>query len=277
MVESIVEAISCPFSRVDHPCTIPLPTGIEIEMCDESNPRHPVSNTVTNTTISVEQGERNLWFIPSISKPNPFSNKTFEWDEEITQLNLPGVSIVEDRLKITTVFATRALMRNYYVSFDGYNAFFGVEIIEPSMHKKPEPIFHPHDVTISLGDDLKMMCVFQGCPIPNITWFHNDVEIHMDERRTIEQEPLTAFTTSTLTVRSVTSEDLGSYRCQANNGEYKVNSNSGSVTLASSHVEKRSVEEKTHLSLCVPKTSSSDTGEYVGLCLPIVVNSYLVD
>ncbi len=237
-------------------------------MCEESDPEHTGSD-VTNMTITLEQGERNTWFVPSISNPNPFVNKTFKWEEDIA--DLPGVSIVGNRLKFTTVLDLQ--MRKYHVSFCGFNAFFGIEVTEPTSHIKPEPIFHPHDVVISLGGDLAMMCVFRGCPSPNVTWYHNDTTLLVDDRTSIKPSVQSSFTTSTLTVQRLTSEDLGSYRCMGTNGlGFSAYSNSGSVTLASdSKIVKRSLT--TEASLCITKTPpSADTGE---CCSLIVVSGYL--
>lgn len=238
-------------------------------MCEQSDPDHAGSD-VTNVTISLVQGERNTWFIPSISNPNPFENKTFQWDEENID-TLPGVSIDESRLKITTVLATGVKQRKYSVSFCGYKAFFVINVTTPPPSMPAQPIFHPYNVVVeSLGDEFTMMCVFQGIPSPTVTWYRNESSIHVDERTTITSTKISpAFTTSTLSVQAITSNDLGSYRCMGNNGDGSpVFSDSGSVTLADSKKAKRFAEENSP-SLCVGKTPSSDTGECVcGLCLP---------
>ncbi len=223
-------------------------------MCEEDNPAHSGSD-VTNVTIPIQQGERNTFFIPSISNPNPFDNGTFVWDKELAKVQ--GVSIHGDRLKITTVLASGE--RKYHVSFSGFRAYFGLTVTEVT-HKTPEAILNPQSVEKSLGDTLVMMCVFQGCPTPNVMWFHNGEPVQADGVAIkISQFSQSTFTTSELIIPVMREEDTGSYVCQGENGEDRVvDSMVGTVTLVSStKLAKRSTEENP---LCRSKTPS-DTGE----------------
>ena len=219
-------------------------------MCERDTPPEHGGSDVTNKTIPIQQGERNTWFIPSISNPNPFVNQTFTWDEAEVQ----GVSIHGNTLKITTVIASGE--RKYHVEFFGFKAYFGLRVTE-AIHQTPQVILNPQDVEKSLGEELSMRCVFQGCPTPKVTWFHNGQPVQADGTTIIVSEHL-QFTTSNLIIPSVSEEDSGIYFCLGENDDSTVNSTSANVHLISStKLAKRSTEESP---LCISKTPS-DTGE----------------
>ena len=70
-------------------------------------------------------------------------------------------------------------------------------------------------------DNVTFLCQAVGEPVPNISWYFNDVMINVSDNSSkymIVSRSLTITTTeNTLTVYNVTSSDVGTYTCNASN------------------------------------------------------------
>ena len=71
-----------------------------------------------------------------------------------------------------------------------------------------------------------MVCLFTGCPVPNVTWFHFDESIHSDGRRQVLKDHFNEHLTSSsgytlclLKIQRLSMEDVGEYRCVGENSE----------------------------------------------------------
>ncbi|XP_025072094.1 cell adhesion molecule-related/down-regulated by oncogenes isoform X2 [Alligator sinensis] len=66
------------------------------------------------------------------------------------------------------------------------------------------------DQAVSLGVTVYLSCDIHGNPVPNLTWFHNAVPIHLSTHH--------LSTGNRLQISGITKEDSGLYQCVANNG-----------------------------------------------------------
>ena len=74
------------------------------------------------------------------------------------------------------------------------------------------------DVSNSQSDVAIFVCQVVGQPIPNISWYFNDVMISNSSKYMIVSNSLNTTTTeNTLTVYNITSADVGVYTCTATN------------------------------------------------------------
>ena len=77
------------------------------------------------------------------------------------------------------------------------------------------------DITINESHSVNFTCQAVGEPVPDISWYFNDVMINVSDNRSkymIVSRSLNITTTeNTLTVYNVTSSDLGTYTCNASN------------------------------------------------------------
>lgn len=73
-----------------------------------------------------------------------------------------------------------------------------------------------------VGNDIVIPCEVEGYPQPSVHWFHEDVPVESDDRVRI-------FNQNELRIFNSTTQDAGSYRCDAVN-EY--GSSSSSVTIS---------------------------------------------
>jgi len=75
------------------------------------------------------------------------------------------------------------------------------------------------DQTHTEGDIVIFTCKATGDPIPNISWYFNDVPVNKSNKYQILTETLNYTTSeSALTVKSLESTDVGTYTCYATNG-----------------------------------------------------------
>lgn len=105
-----------------------FPVELTIEMCKEDNPDE-ARNDVTNTIQYLNEGERNIWFIPQVSEPNPFPSEVATWDQEIT--SLPSVTVEGGKLKISMIskaLTTGMEEKEYNVAFAGFKASFKLRV-----------------------------------------------------------------------------------------------------------------------------------------------------
>ena len=74
------------------------------------------------------------------------------------------------------------------------------------------------DVSDSESDLAIFICQAVGQPIPNISWYFNDVMISISSKYMIVSNSLNTTTIeNTLTVYNITSADVGVYACTATN------------------------------------------------------------
>ena len=85
-------------------------------------------------------------------------------------------------------------------------------------------------------DNVTFLCQAVGEPVPNISWYFNDVMINVlynSSKYMIVSRSLNITTTEkTLTVYNITSSDVGTYTCNASNIIGSV-ANSGILTVTS--------------------------------------------
>ncbi|XP_042328321.1 cell adhesion molecule-related/down-regulated by oncogenes [Sceloporus undulatus] len=66
------------------------------------------------------------------------------------------------------------------------------------------------DQLVSLGKNVHLSCEIYGNPVPNLTWYHNAVPVHLSSRHLLSGNKLR--------IVGVTREDTGLYQCLVNNG-----------------------------------------------------------
>ena len=85
-------------------------------------------------------------------------------------------------------------------------------------------------------ENVTFLCEAEGEPVPNISWYFNDVMINVSDNSSkyiIVSRSLNITTTeNTITVYNVTSSDVGTYTCNASNIIESVTS-SGILTVTS--------------------------------------------
>ncbi|XP_031762020.1 cell adhesion molecule-related/down-regulated by oncogenes isoform X1 [Xenopus tropicalis] len=99
---------------------------------------------------------------------------------------------------------------NYSCVFDNGSGVFQrvnytLTVLEPpSISQKNE------DQSLIMGSNVRFSCESRGNPSPNITWFHNAVQIHPSAHHQISGNKLR--------ITNLIAEDSGIYQCFANNG-----------------------------------------------------------
>ena len=87
-----------------------------------------------------------------------------------------------------------------------------------SLTDNPVIISDITDKSDSESDLAIFICQAVGRPIPNISWYFNDVMISNSSKYMIVSNSLNTTTTeNTLTVYNITSADVGVYTCTATN------------------------------------------------------------
>lgn len=130
---------------------------------------------------------------------------------------------------------------------------------------KPEIITINPDVEQSnVGGSATFLCVFTGCPSPNVTWFHNNSVVPPGGRVEYDLYVQHSVTVCHLTITNVSEADRGMYKCVGNNPGGSATSeyvglvlNSDDAQVASQR-KKRSADESS--SLC-KQTSDPESGE----------------
>ena len=93
-----------------------------------------------------------------------------------------------------------------------YYIFVGYILVSPSIH--PEMI----DEIRSEGDNVSLTCQATGKPVPTISWYFNNTLLVGGMKHTISDILVNTTTiSSTLTIMSVESSDVGTYTCNATN------------------------------------------------------------
>ena len=90
-----------------------------------------------------------------------------------------------------------------------------MHVVSPSME------FSIKDEIRDQKDNVTFLCEAVGEPVPDISWYFNDVMINVSDNSSkymIVSRSLNITTTeNTLTVYNVTSSDVGTYTCNASN------------------------------------------------------------
>lgn len=70
------------------------------------------------------------------------------------------------------------------------------------------------------GDVARFDVVVTGCPLPHVTWFFENEEMHSDPRHTLDCNENTR--TFSLIIRGIVEEDEGEYSCRAANSQGEI-------------------------------------------------------
>ena len=129
----------------------------------------------------------------------------------------------------------------------------------PQITMPPSIMFHPKSTRVNLGGEASFHCIVSGYPVPEVRWYHNDVEVvDGDERRNKMIAESHGYTAAYLSIFPLNASDSGTYRCVANNGIGNP-ANSLEAHLTITNHTKRSVdEEDSRTSLC--SSDSEHTG-----------------
>ena len=85
------------------------------------------------------------------------------------------------------------------------------------------------------GQSASFTCQSTGEPVPTISWYFNDALLANEAKYTISETSVNTTTiSSTLTIMSVESSDVGTYTCSATNLASTDNS-SGVLTVNGEH------------------------------------------
>ena len=98
----------------------------------------------------------------------------------------------------------------------------------------PEIATDLKDVKAVEGQTAVLECTLVGQPTPEVTWFHDDKQLDLNEGR-LSGHQEAASGKATLTVHEVALEDEGQYRCVASNPAGQAS------TAASLHVHSESL------------------------------------
>lgn len=83
------------------------------------------------------------------------------------------------------------------------------------------------------GSDAMFRCVFTGCPIPDVSWYHNGTRIESDNKTKISSFPFQNIKVCSLAIERITTRDVGNYQCIGSN--IKGNFSSQVVQLTMEH------------------------------------------
>ena len=132
---------------------------------------------------------------------------------------------------------------------------------------KPELIVEPTEKQSSVGGQVTFLCVFTGCPSPNVTWFRNDSVLLPGGRVEYEVHAQHRVTVCELMIKNVSEADIGAYRCVGDNPGGNTSSEFVDLVLngetqVASRRRKRSAddEREQETSLC-KQTSDPESGE----------------
>ena len=115
-------------------------------------------------------------------------------------------------------------MINYQCEYI-YKYIINFSIVTPTI--SPEVM----DQTQDEGDTASFTCQATGEPVPTISWYFNDTLLANGTDYTISETSVNTTTiSSTLTIMSVDSSDVGTYTCNATN-VVSSNASSGVLTV----------------------------------------------
>lgn len=102
-----------------------------------------------------------------------------------------------------------------------------------SNHKPPKLEVPPDTFCAPQGSVAMFQCVFTGCPIPDVSWYHNGTRIQNDNKTKIRDIPFRGLKLCSLMIDGVTTRDVGNYQCIGSN--IKGNLSSQVVQLTMRH------------------------------------------
>lgn len=102
-----------------------------------------------------------------------------------------------------------------------------------SHHKAPMLAVPPDTFCAPQGSDAMFRCVFTGCPIPDVSWYHNGTRIESDNKTKISSFPFQNIKVCSLAIERITTRDVGNYQCIGSN--IKGNFSSQVVQLTMEH------------------------------------------
>uniref|UniRef100_A0A1I8M6V2 Ig-like domain-containing protein n=1 Tax=Musca domestica TaxID=7370 RepID=A0A1I8M6V2_MUSDO len=88
---------------------------------------------------------------------------------------------------------------------------------EVIVYYAPKVSTHRHHVNTELGGIAELYCDYRSHPIATTRWLKNNQYLSLSEKYMMSYAAEQHFNRSTLTVRDVAVEDLGEYKCQAEN------------------------------------------------------------
>ncbi|XP_061390258.1 neural cell adhesion molecule 1, partial [Musca vetustissima] len=88
---------------------------------------------------------------------------------------------------------------------------------EVVVHYAPKVSTHRHHVNTDIGSTAELYCDYRSYPIAVTRWLKNNQYLSLSEKYMMTYAAEQHFNRSTLTVRDVTTDDLGEYKCQAEN------------------------------------------------------------
>lgn len=84
-------------------------------------------------------------------------------------------------------------------------------------HKPPKLEVPPDTLSRPQGSVAEFQCVFTGCPIPDVTWYHNGTLVQSDNKTEISDIPFHGLKLCSLRIDGVTTRDVGNYQCIGSN------------------------------------------------------------
>ncbi|XP_075166236.1 lachesin [Haematobia irritans] len=90
-------------------------------------------------------------------------------------------------------------------------------MFELIVYYAPKVTTHRHHVNTEIGGNAQLYCDYRGEPIATTRWMRNNNIISYSEKHMMSLSTDKLFNRSTLTVNDVTTDDLGEYKCLAEN------------------------------------------------------------
>ena len=75
----------------------------------------------------------------------------------------------------------------------------------------------PDTLSAPQGSVVMFRCVFTGCPIPDVSWYHNGTLVQSDNKTEISNVPIHGLKLCSLRIDGVTTRDVGNYQCIGSN------------------------------------------------------------
>lgn len=148
------------------------------------------------------------------------------------------------KLSFTKILSSQEEQSGRYRCTAGiFSAFFDLESMDSLENTKqaPELLLGPRNVNLLMGEEVMFSCVFKSCPYSNVSWDHDNRQIHDVDGRVITHDvPITMeLTLSQLEISRVNSSDEGVYRCLGVNEIGTTPSLPARLTLSSEGQERR--------------------------------------